>query len=153
VSTAWRGEDGDDYPLQMIERAALQPEVFGGFQGLETKRPSDMPPGVEIWLTKFGYTHLRIWYHADPDKRSTDWYHRNVQTGDRRENAREVLIDYSQSSGTPFYECFNSAVQGVQRRIPLEDARFVAFMDGGRQPAAGLFEVSPEGRVVRSRSA
>lgn len=148
VSTASRGEDGDDYPLEMIKRHPKQPEYFGGYHGSSTLKVTDLPPGVEMWLTQFGYTHLRIWYHADPEKRGETWYRNNVLTGDRRENNREILIQYDASTGNPFYEVFDDQLQRIQERLPSERSRYVVGADGGRRPAAVLLEVLPSGRVI-----
>ena len=147
-STANRGEDGDDYPLTLIKKHPKQPEWFGGFHGAVKKRKEDMPFGCEIWLTEMGYTHIRIWYYADVDKRGPDWFEKNIMTGDRREKNREYLIMYDQTAGEPFYEVFNPENQRLEELYPVPAARYLVGMDGGRKPAAVLIEVHPNGRVI-----
>lgn len=162
-STANAGED--DYALEMIEKAEVQPEVFGGFGGRVVKMPSghevrpyparsvnDLPYGVEMWLTKHGYTHLRIWHYADPSKRSPEWVKANIDTGDRRKNLREVLIDYGAPTGKPFYESFDYLRQKLDKPLKNADgAQLLIGMDGGRRPASVVALVYPTGRVVAVR--
>lgn len=148
-TTASLGEDGDAYPLEMIERAEHQPETFGGHNGTPTLTPADLPEGVEIWRTKMGYTHIRIHHYADPEKRGDEWVRRNVyEQGDVRKNLREILIQYNAPSGKPFYSSFNYLRQklGGRPRDP-EDAQLLLGMDGGRRPATVAALVYPSGRV------
>lgn len=147
-TTASLGEDGDAYPLEFIKKAKVQPEEFGGFNGAPTMKASDMPEGVEIWLTEMGYTHLRIHHYADPDKRGEAWTKANVYTGDVRKNLREVLIQYNAPSGKPFYPTFDYSRQRMPRPATIEDdVQLFLFADGGRRPAMGAALVYPSGRV------
>lgn len=162
-STANAGED--DYALELIAPAAVQPEEFGGFGGrivekngeiqvvpYPKRRVSDLPYGVEMWLTANGYTHLRIWHYADPSKRSAEWIKANIETGDRRKNLREVLIQYNAPTGKPFYESFDYSRQKLDAR-PKDSggAQLVIGMDGGRRPASLAALVYPNGRVLAVR--
>lgn len=148
ISTASMGEDGDAYPLEMIERDPVQPEEFGGFGGWPTRKASEMPEGVEIWRTKMGYTHIRVHHFADPSKRGDEWIKNNVYTGDVRKNLREVLIQYNAPSGKPFYETFDYVRQRLQTRPQTsEGTQLVLCMDGGRRPAASAALIYPNGRV------
>lgn len=162
-STANEGEES--YALKMIEKADHQPERFGGFGGrvvtkngvpevipYSTRTLKELPYGVEMWQTKMGYTHLRIWHYADPKKQSEDWIKANIETGDRRKNLREVLIDYNAPTGEPFYPSFDYMRQRLaDRPRDAEDAQLVIGMDGGRKPASVAALVYPSGRVVAVR--
>lgn len=149
ITTASLGEDGDSYPLDMIERDPVQPEHFGGFGGHLTRKRADMPHGVEIWKTKMGYTHLRVHHFADPAKRGDEWVRNNVYVGDIRKNLREVLIQYNAPSGKPFYEVFDYQRQRLTRKPSTPDgAQLVIGMDGGRRPASTVALVYPSGRVA-----
>lgn len=148
-TTASLGEDGDAYPLEMIEKAQHQPEWFGGHNGATKKRAADMPEGVEIWRTTMGYTHMRIHHYADPEKRGEAWVRRKVyEEGDVRKNLRELLIQYNAPSGKPFYASFNPERQRLKARPADSDAaQLVMGMDGGRRPATVIALVFPNGRV------
>ncbi|KQR22875.1 hypothetical protein [Deinococcus sp. Leaf326] len=162
-STANAGED--DYALKMIGKAPHQPEEFGGFGGrvvetadgvevipYEKRSVKDLPYGVEMWLSVQGYTHLRIWHYADPSKRSDEWIQRNIETGDRRKNMREVLIQYDAPIGEPFYPSFDYTRQRLEERPKSsEGAQLIIGMDGGRRPASLTALVYPSGRVVTVR--
>lgn len=159
-STANAGED--DYALEMIKPAEVQPEAFGGFGGrvvegrdgfnvipYPTRLKKDLPYGVEMWQTKQNYTHMRIWHYADPKKRSQDWIKRNIDTGDRRKNMREVLIQYDAPTGKPFYESFDYVRQKLAARpADAHGAQLIIGMDGGRRPASVVALVYPTGRVA-----
>lgn len=147
ITTASLGEDGDEYPLKMIEPHPVQPETFGGFGGWPTRTARDMPEGVEIKLTKMGYTHIRIHHYADPAKRSDEWKKANIETGDRRKNLREVLIHYSAPIGDPFYPSYDHQQQAAARPSSADGAQLLLFMDGGRRPASGAALCYPDGRV------
>lgn len=146
-TTASLGEDGDAYPLKAVKANKVQPSAFGGHAGTTTKTPSDMPYGVEMWQTEMGYTHLRIHHYADPTKRGEAWVKRNVETGDRRKNMREVLIHYNTPGGNPFYGTFNHQRQNLTRPDSSDGAQLYLFADGGRRPAMGAALVYPNGRV------
>lgn len=149
ITTASLGEDGDAYPLEMIERDPVQPDTFGGHAGTPRKTREDMPEGVEIWQTKMGYTHIRIHHFADPAKRSDEWVRQNVYTGDVRKNLREVKIQYNSPTGKPFYETFNYQRQRLERSLTSsEGAQLILMMDGGRRPASTAVLAFPNGRVV-----
>lgn len=151
ITTANMGEDGDGYPLQMIERHPTQPAEFGGFGGHPTLRVSDLPEGVDMWRTKMGYTHIRIHHFADPSKRGSAWIEANVMTGDIRKNMREVLVQYDVPTGKPFYETFQYVTQKLPVRKRPEGSRVVLCMDGGRRPATACCLVTPSGRVIVAR--
>ena len=150
VCTASRGKDGTDEPLRMIKRAPSQPDVFGGFRGRSTMDAKAFPHGVDVWLTVDKYTHIRIWYYADPHKRGPDYYEREVKTGNLRKNRREVLISYDEPEGDPFYPSYNPDTQVVPR-ILNTGSFLVIGQDGGRTPASIICEVLPSGRVVAGR--
>jgi hypothetical protein len=150
VCTASRGKDGNDEPLRMIKEATQQPESFGGFRGQPEKRANEMPHGVQLWLTQDKYTHMRIWYYADPNKRSPEYYEENVRTGNLRKNRREVLISYDEPEGEPYYPSYNPDTQLVQRRVN-PGSFLVIGQDGGRTPASVVVEVLSSGRVIAGR--
>ncbi|MDO4263847.1 MAG: hypothetical protein Q4C67_06580 [Deinococcus sp.] len=148
ITTASMGEDGDAYPLEMIEKADRQPDTFGDFTEWGTLSTAELPEGVEMWKTKMGFTHIRIHHYADPNKRGDDWIQRNVYTGDVRKNLREVLIQYNAPSGKPFYESFDYLRQGQPRpAVRPEQAQLLIGTDGGRRPASVVALVYPTGRV------
>jgi hypothetical protein len=143
VTTATLGVDGDEYPLQMLEKDPVQPELpYAEIEGVNGR------PGVEVWITKMGYTHMRIWYHADPNKRSEAYYKRAVLTGDLRKNRREVLIQYDQPQGEQFYVAFNERTQVVPSTPPSKDVPLILGFDGGRTPATVVIECLPSGHYV-----
>ena len=138
VSTASQGKDGDGYPLTLIKAASAQPRQW------------EYPPleGISFAKTEQGYTHLRIHYRADPEKRDRDFYISQVLTGDRRKNLREMEISYDTPENEPFYTQFDSGRARVSVTPNPHTPELFFGQDGGRTPATLVFERNEEGRLL-----
>ena len=73
-----------------------------------TKDNPDSPmEGIQTWRTKKGWKVLRLHYTADPDKRSPEWKQAAMDSmPDQMSFNREFEIDFTSSSGLPFYPLF-----------------------------------------------
>ena len=138
VSTASQGKDGDGYPLTLIKAASTQPLEW----------PYPILEGINFTKTQQGYTHLRIHYRADPDKRDRAFYVSQVQTGDRRKNLREMEISYDTPENEPFYTQFDSSRARVTIQPNPHTPELFLGQDGGRTPATLVCERNDEGRIL-----
>jgi len=63
--------------------------------------------GLKFWRTKKGWAVLQIHYTADPDKRSPEWKQAAMDSmPDRQSFNREFEIDWTSTTGLPFYQLF-----------------------------------------------
>lgn len=142
----WDVERGMTAPLRMIDLKSR--DAMNGTRELEEKY--GRYHGIEWWRTEMGYSHMRVWYYAHPDRRSKEWYKRNIEEGDMRINRREQLLEYDVPEGEAYYATFKHSVHVVPqgREVPFGTGTLVGGQDGGRTPATLIAEVNEMGRIV-----
>lgn len=142
----WDVQNGMTAPVRMV--CLRNRDAMIGTRELEEKYGKYH--GIEWWRTDQGYSHMRVWYYAHPERRSRDWYQRNIEEGDMRKNRREQLLEYDVPEGEAFYPTFKVSrhVLPQGRDIPLGLGALVGGQDGGRTPATLIGEVTEFGRLV-----
>lgn len=153
ITTPSIGKDGDEIPFKMTQRD----EGMDGHPRLV--RWPEPPYGVELWITRQNYLHIRIWYYTHPDRREKDYLDRTVYTGDVRKNQREILLRYDIPENDPFYAVYAQkpeefALIGAEDKAkgitfkPHPTCQIAVGQDGGRTPASLVMELWPDGHVV-----
>lgn len=154
ITTPSVGKDGDEIPRKMAEtKDELHPNIA---EELGYK----LPHGVEMWMSKEQYLHVRIWYYAHPDRRGKDYLQRAVYTGNSRKNQREILLRYDIPENEAFYLTYaqqpetyafcklNTLTSERVKFIPDKTAMLLIGQDGGRTPSTLIVEAREDGRLV-----
>lgn len=118
-----------------------------------------IPEGLTTWRTKKGWLVAQIHFTADPDKRSAEWKQSAMDSmPDMQSYNREFEIDWTSSTGQPFYPvAYQKYVEDrgyfiSEQKIPPERvAIYRGFDFGFHRPACVWAWIDSDGvvRVLR----
>lgn len=124
----------------------------------DKEHPDQLAQGVRFWRNKKGWAVMEIRYDADPDKRSPEWLQATVDSmPDYQSFAREFLIDWTSTTGLPFYPVFYKRYAEErsyfirEQKAPPGAQVFRGFDFGFRKPACVWAYQSSDGvmRILR----
>jgi hypothetical protein len=110
---------------------------------------TQLATGVDFWRTVDGVAVLQTHYTADPKKRDPGWIEEAKRGSTPAGWAQEMEIDWSVSTGVPWYPEFSADLHVAKEPLlPLPSRPIIAAFDYGLTPATVFTQTTALGQIV-----